>query len=372
MGTRSWMVAGLLVCAGCQGDARQAGTASSAEDVPAPPEACQRAWSGEAARAFVSLLTDATGVPVPVWQGYDLADGAYVLHAGPSASGGACLGAWRAGEALSFVELPETPRLGTPLYGYHLPEGNYEAFGSNPGSQPPSIRAWLADLGLERATVLPVEVPDFPIELSALVKVQLAIHEGFHVEVQSPRWAGAEAQWPDWDLQPDRGAVVSCYAESPEVEAAAADERRALLEHVQALLDGDAQRACHAGADFLARRASRRNLVAGIAVPRHDGTSGNCGEAEAIMELEEGVADYASWTKLFQVGLASRDRLVRRYSARQNDLYYLTGAMELHAVSLMAPDRVLAITEEIARSTAPLDGSLEAAFTRTLGAYCAG
>lgn len=366
------MVVGAVMCAGCQGDRRRAGAGSSAEELPTPSEACVQAWSEEAARAFVSLLTDATKAPVPVWQEYDLADGAYVLNAGSSAFGGACLGAWRAGKALGFAELAEAPTLSTPLYGYSLPEGDYEDFGSNLGSQPPSVRAWLADLDVVRATALPVTVPDFPIELTPLVKVQLAIHEGFHVEVQSPHWTGAQAHWPAWDRQPDRKAVVSCYAETPDVEEAAAGERGALLEHVQALLDGDEQRACQAGADFLAWRASRRDLVAGVTVPRHDGTPGTCGEAEAIMELEEGVADYASWTKLFELGLASRDRLVGRYAAQQSDLYYLTGAMELHAVSLMAPEHILDITEEIARSAGPGDGSLEVAFTRALEAYCGG
>lgn len=369
---RRAMVVGVLACACCVGSIRQSETDEGPlVDVP-PTEGCREAWSREAARAFVSILEEATASSASVWEGYDLADGTYVLHAGSTTSGAACLGAWRGGKTLDFAELPDAPRLSTPLYGYLLPEGDYEGFGSSLGSQPPSVRDWLSDLGVHRATILPVEVPDFPIRLSPLVKVQLAIHEGFHVEVQSSHWAGGEARWPVWDRQPDRPGVVSCYAGSPAMEVAVTPEQDALLEHVQALLDGNVPRACSAGADFLARRAARRNLVAGIAVLRNDGTPGTCEEAEAIMELEEGAADYASWTQLFEAGLATRDRLIERYSARQDDMYYLTGAMQLHAISLMAPDRLLSVIGEIARSGAPGEASLEAIFARTLGTYCGG
>ena len=88
------------------------------------------------------------------------------------------------------------------------------------------------------------------------------------------------------------------------------------------------------------------------------------------MELEEGTADYASWTILYDLGQTSREALVRRYQAQQNDAFYLTGAMQLHAVQLMAPDRMAEVAREVAESPGPEDGSLTPVLGRTLEFYC--
>ena len=88
------------------------------------------------------------------------------------------------------------------------------------------------------------------------------------------------------------------------------------------------------------------------------------------MELEEGTADYASWTVLYELGRASRARLMSRYRARQNDVFYLTGAMQLHAVALMDPDGMADVARRIGASGSPEEGSIAAMFERTLGAYC--
>lgn len=55
------------------------------------------------------------------------------------------------------------------------------------------------------------------------------------------------------------------------------------------------------------------------------------------MELQEGTADYASWTLLYDLGQTSRERLIQKYQAVRNDVFYLTGAMQLHAVHSCIP-----------------------------------
>lgn len=339
---------------------------------PVPPAECAGLWADSAAAAFVDELATVTASERPVWPGYDLGDGAYVLHAGRAASGEACLGVWRGGRALAYGALPEPPALSTPLYGYHLPPPDRAAGGnSGPrGAQPASIRQWLGQVGVERATLMPVTVEDFPIPLPALVKTQLAIHEGFHVEVQSPHWRGQPARWPTWDSQPDRAGIQACYAGSEAVTAALAEERKRLTRAVEALLDGDGRAACESGGGFLDGRRARYDLLRGVTVMRHDGTDGTCAEAEAILALEEGTADYASWTQLFDLGRATREQLLRRYRAQQGDVFYLTGAMQLHAVRLMDPDGMMGTLAYIAASESPDKGSITAAFEEILERYC--
>lgn len=382
---RWWIVVCALALMACEGAPPTPASDPAGQREVAPPPDCEAVWAREPAREFVDLLVAAADAPVPVWNGYGLADGAYVLHAGSSESGTACLGVWRGGRALAFAALPEEPNLNTPLYGYHLSaegaggdqvgDGDQGADGDGRTSawaQPASIRAWLGEVGVERATVMPIEVEGFPILLSPLIKVQIALHEGFHVEVQSPGWRDDTAPTPVWDLQPDRQALQRCYSGSPDVEEAVEAEQAELVSLVGALLDGASDRVCRAGAGFLSRRSARRALLDGVEVPHHDGTAGTCREGEAIMELEEGTADYASWTILHDMGLATRDQLLARYGARQAEVFYLTGAMQLHAASLMDPGGVARISRYIAESATPEEGSIQAVFTRALESYCAG
>ncbi len=340
---------------------------------PTPSAACEPRWSAEPAAEFVDLLTRATETELRAWEGYDLGDAAYVLHAGASEAGRACLGVWRGGQAVAFAALPDPPTLATPLYGYHLPaEGDAaarERF-TAAGRQPESVRSWLEEAGVDRATIMPVTFEDFPMELPTLVKVQVALHEGFHVQVQSPHWSGAATDWPAWDRQPDREGLAACYGATDDAAAAFAEERERLVATVESLLDGDVAAACEAGEAFLARRAARHRMLEDVRVARHDGTPGSCREAEAVMELEEGTADYASWAKLYELGHATREQLVRRYRAQQDDAFYLTGAMQLHATELMQPDRMAEATRRIANSTTSESGSITAAFETSLADYC--
>ena len=282
---------------------------------------------------------------------------------------------------MAYGQVPEPPRLSTPLYGFYLPRDDRGAVPSR-GTQPAAVASWLESVGANRATIVPAAIDDFPMELSSLAKLQVALHEGFHVQVQSPHWAGRDPAggsrgrassgpgWPAWDRQPDRTGLPRCYRSTKEVAAAAEAERAALTGMVESLLDGVPTAACRAGAEFLDRRQARYRLMTDVAVARADSTPGTCREAEAVMELEEGTADYASWTQLFELGLVSRAGLMRRYRAVQNDVFYLTGAMQLHAIALMRPEGMADVARRIGRSGSPEEGSITTVFTAVLDTYC--
>jgi hypothetical protein len=237
-------------------------------------------------------------------------------------------------------------------------------------SQPDPVAELLAAHGAGSAVVLPVEPSDFPLELPALLKVQVALHEGFHVGVQAPRWMGHTSDWPEWEAQPDRAGVRSCYTHHEKVESLFEDERADLLGVVSALLDGDRSLACSAGAEFLSAYDARIAAVSEVRVTMADGDPGSCQDAEAMMELEEGVADFVSWVHLYQTGLATRAQLERRYQARQGDVFYLTGAMKMHATSLLRGDP-LAVSREIIDSRSVAEGSLQAKLEGALTEACA-
>lgn len=322
--------------------------------LPLPSGSCAATWADSTALDFVNQLELATGEAHPVWSNYRLGDGAVVLHAGKSTDSTECLGLWKGGKVIDYLNTSETPRLATPLYGYYLNfEDQKEGFESpltKVTQQPNSINQWLEEKDIESAVLMPVDFPNFPFKIPALKKMQIAIHEAFHVEVTLRHWYTGNGPWPVWDKQPDRKGLQNCYNASTELQEAFEHERNELIKLIEALLDKDKPAARKAGNEFIRLRTERYASLKDVRIKRQDDTECDCAEAENIMELEEGLADYASWTMLYDIGLASREGLIQRYRALQKEPFYLTGAILMHAVSLMNDGNVNGIIEQIATS----------------------
>lgn len=342
-------------------------------NTPLPSAACQAAWADSTAMEFVAQLETSTSTNHPVWPGYELGDGAVILHAGFTPDSTACLGLWQHGKAIDYTTSEAIPKLSTLLYGYYM---NFEGMESsdNPlvslSQQPAPISQWIESHGLKSAVLMPVDFPNFPFDIPALMKMQIAIHESFHVEVMLHYWFTGMGNWPAWDEQPDRPGVQQCYQHNETVQSAFREEKSALTAMIEALLDDDSGLACEKGNEFLKLRSQRYSLLGEVTVKRQDESLGDCAEAENIMELEEGLADYASWTMLYETDIAIREQLIRRYNAQQNDSFYLTGAMLMHAISIMHEGAIFEVINDINQSETVEQGALVAMFEKKLKAYC--
>jgi len=333
---------------------------------------CHSLWRKDAAREMVELLEQASRQDVSVWPGLKLGQGAIVLNAGTKAKGKHCLGVWQGGENKGYFCSSDVPAMLTPLYSYFYATdtitSDYAVF-AEAGEEAPAFSQWMEQLSIDRAVYMPVSFPDFPFELTALNKVQLAIHESFHVEVMLPYWFTGTGPWPGWDRQPDRPGVQSCYTHSDTVTALIQREKSALGNMVEALLSQKKEEAIKAGEQVLQWRAERYEWLDTVTVALQDGSPGSCATVEAIMELEEGMADYGSWTKLYEAGVATPEQLLQRYRATQKDHFYLTGAMFLHAISLMRSGDVMPVIQRIITSTSVEEGSLQRMFAEALREY---
>lgn len=138
---------------------------------------------------------------------------------------------------------------------------------------------------------------------------------------------------------------------------------------MEALLSQKKEEAIEAGEQVLQWRAERYERLDTVMVTLQDGSPGSCATVEAIMELEEGLADYDSWTKLYEASVATPEQLLQRYRANQKDHFYLTGAMFLHAISLMRSGDVMPVIERIIASESVEEGSLQLLFEETLRIY---
>jgi len=331
-------------------------------------------WNRAVAKNFADTLIKATNDPMQVWDTYKLGDGAVILNAGKNSDSLNCLGLFRNGQVLGYLETEESPKLATPLYGYYL---NFEEIVNqedNPllgiSVQPKQISQWLESYQIESAVLMPVEFPKFPFKIPTLKKVQIAIHEAFHVEVMLRYWFTKKGKWPAWDAQPSRSETRECYNLNEEISSTFREEQLTLSRLIDALIEDKKEQVCELGNSYLNQREKRYQQVKEVKVTRADETICDCKEAEVIMELEEGIADYASWAMLYDIGISSREELIQRYQASQNEPFYLTGAMLLHAIAIMSNDNIEAAIEKMVKAQTPLDGSLLALFKEKLSLYC--
>lgn len=339
-----------------------------------PSVGCKVTWDDSTTIAFVQQLELATKDAHNVWKGYRLGDGAVVLHSGKSADSTECLGLWQNGSVTDYFTSEQAPKLTTPLYGYYLNFDDIKEGYENPlttkSRQPEVISQWLTSLEVKSAVLMPTDFPQFPFEIPALKKMQLAIHEAFHVEVMIRYWYTDQGAWPAWDEQPDRSGLQNCYNTSDTLKQALNAEKDQLITLIELLLDNDKSAACQASRAFIKLREERYSMLTNVTVDRPDGTPCDCAEAENIMELEEGLADYASWTMLYDMGLSSREELIKRYNAVQNEPFYQTGAMLMHALALMNEGNTAEIIEEITSSASQAEGALLPIFKSELEAFC--
>ncbi len=283
-----------------------------------------------------------------------------------------CIGIWKDGKNIAYGCVVDHPRMLTPLITYYL---DYESADPNLGGlthtrrESPAFNQFMKEHQVVSAVYMPVEFPDLPFEIPALKKVQLAIHESFHVEVQFPQWLQGEGYSPRWDQQPDRPGVQECYTH-PAVAGKIQEEMKVLANFMEALLNDDPSVACSKAIIYLHLRNRRYDSLSMVVVNLHDQSPGDCRTAESLMEIEEGLADYASWTYLYNAGIISREEILDRYRATQQEHFYLSGNMLMHAIELMNPEGIHELIDELVTAPNLETGNLLYLFERQLEEYC--
>lgn len=335
---------------------------------------CANYWNSEATVKFVELLDSvATKANPTFWGDYYLGKGILVLEAGKTSKGKHCLGAWKNGENIGYKTIIDRPEMLTQLFTYYL---NYKTSDTsllaytNLNKKSPEFNKWMTGLNVHSAVYMPTEFPDFPFKISAIKKIQLAVHELFHLEVQFPVWFNKKGYWPDWDHQPDRQSVNRCYTCSEEVKKNTQKEVNSLLKMIESIIIGDTSKTCIYGKQFVRIRKERYEMNDSVNIKLANDSLGNCEIAESFMELEEGLADWASWTQLFENGVISEETILKHYKTKQQSLYYPLGCMMFHAITLISKNSPQVIIEQIVNSKSINEGSIWTIFIREFDAFC--
>ena len=341
-----------------------------------PTCSCDSLWKKADALEFLKLLRRATSSNASVWPQYSLRDATFILNAGQVGGQVFCLGLIKGGKVVSYGQFENTLTMLTPLYSYYL---NYKGMDSLPDdlffhtakNAGNGFKKWMDQMGISSAVYMPVVFSTLPFKISPLVKVQIGIHEAFHVEVMLKYWYLKKGSWPRWDNQPDRKAIQSCYTYHDQDRTIIQKELAMLADLVESLLEGKNEKVCSLGREYLNARENRYDGLSEVKINKNRDTLIDCRAAEALLELEEGMADYASWTVLFNLRMASKAQLMGRYRARQDDHFYLSGNMMMHAMLLMDKKSEGNLVNEIVNSADVTKGSLLNIFKMKLNEYCA-
>lgn len=344
----------LLVACGGPADDDDSAPEDDDDAPPRIPAACEEVFGDPWTVGLLSGLDAVGELTEPYWSSHDPEDFVTVLFA--EADSDTCALIHR-GTVQAYGTLSAPPNLLTPLFGYQLPwttGPDWVQPLADAAVQGDELRDWLAGHGVERATLLPAhEVTDAGFGVSALSHLQIAVHEGFHVDVQMPAWFGeAEHPWPAWDQQPARAQLAACYVD-------VAVEQAALADAVDAAWSGDPEEALDAYASFLSLRTARRADLAAVTVDGADGAPLPCVEAEAILELEEGLAEYAGWAMLRDAGQATDADVLASLRATTAEPFYRLGAGQALLALALDPEGFSAWVQAIAGSDSAAAGSVE-------------
>jgi len=334
---------------------------------------CDTLWKKQDVSEFTYLLEKVTSNTRPVWPGYSLSDATYIIDAGKTAKEEHCLGLWKGGKVLSYAKPRNTLQMLTSLYSYYL---DYKGMDTIPdigyfktAQNAPEVRKWMKEMGVTSAVYMPLDFSKLPFKLPALVKVQLAVHEAFHVEVMMKYWYTGKGNWPKWDQQPDRNGVQLCYTYNDTGRVMIRKELFILADMMEALLDNNKGRAYTLGRKYIDARENRYKKLGEIKPKLANNADGDCRTVESLFELEEGLADYGSWTILYNMGVAAKEDLLKRYRAQQKDHFYLSGCMLMHAITLMSKESPERIINKVIKKKTVNEGSLFLLFEKELEKY---
>ncbi|MFK8001663.1 MAG: hypothetical protein AB8H86_18865 [Polyangiales bacterium] len=350
---------------------------SRATPVELPPTFCE---AQTASVAFRETLRDLNNIStVETWPGYRL-DGHDIVFEwlGDESH---CFAHWSRGEVVTVAEHTQPMQLMLGIFGFLItdfgdkaPEDRMGGFlvGDVPASILASLHARDAKAAL--AWVMNPEhmLADHPLGAAMadnprLWRNFLIAHESVHVNLQFARMFGEDTRhdYPSWSIQPDREALVATCFENEVARALHDEEMATNASAVREIFAGNVDEARAHARRFIQLRRERYAVLGGAKVRGQHGTNHTCEEAEAIWELDEGLADYVAVRALIEGGVAEPEWFIERISARdsQDASFYYSGSGQL--VFLWQVNALESAASAILVSERPEDG-IFGQFERTL------
>lgn len=177
--------------------------------------------------------------------------------------------------------------------------------------------------------------------------LNVIVHEAFHLNTIFAKALGREiCPWPKWDLQPEREITSYCYKNETWNK-----ENHALVAAFNILyLGNNRENALKAAQAFIERREERYAALVDVKVPSQFVPGGvSCAEAEATLELQEGMADYVGTTASMELGIVTPFQ-VSGHLTNYHDWYYRSALAQMLFMRKLDPQYALETTQRLANS----------------------
>ncbi len=260
-----------------------------------------------------------------------------------------CVLIFQNGEITHEIVSGENLQFDNGLYFLYL----YQPLG---GSLPADILSVLIKTKIEKAIAYSIDAfpdtagqLDYQIYMKGKMDFHLntVVHEGFHINSIFGAIVGPRPfPWPAWDRQPDRDIGKFCYERDEwKKESYALHAAFKLL-----YLEGNTEMALSAARDFIKMREERYHKLKDVKVPSSHAPEGvSCEEAESIMELEEGGADFVGTAASIELAIVSPYQ-VSEHLVDYHDWYYRSGLAQLLLIRKMNKAASLEALQKISTS----------------------
>lgn len=327
--------------------------------------ACDAFANSDAVAKFEAKYALLATMPYSLWDDYRPETHTVILTS--LKTNADCAVVLKAGTRTDVLTLDLPLTMGNGLYDFQFIGGN----------EHPGIQNFLRTTGVPRVLLLNLDGTKLAIPEPNAIRMgynhfdlDLTVHEGFHLNLMFAKMfkhPGAGA-WPEWDHQPSRDKLGGLCYSSPKAKPLFDIEMKALVRAVKlALVDRRPDLAINAGREFIQRRAERYAALADVRVPSHSVAEGiSCAQAEAIMELEEGMADFLGVGTIHKLGLINDSQALEHVAVDSGDSsFYRFGSGQMLLVHALKGAEISEITGRIARSKSWEDG-VHAEFKKAL------
>lgn len=278
---------------------------------PPAPEVCASFTNSPRLRNVASLLEGQEGHDF--WPNYAPEENTVVFLGAEGERGCAVV---RSAGTSTTLELPAPLALPTPVYWFYMNVDPAVAaeplrgFAAAMALGREDLTDVLQEKGIGRALLINIDTgtealtsPETDAAFDGIEEnlAFMVLHESVHLNLQYPVWfdqGDANGVWPSWDAQPDLATVLQdCYGLAESAQEAEWEALRS------ALREGESLDSFFAARD---RRRSTRTTT----IEDFRGASHSCREAEAIVELEEGGADFIAFRTAVTLGWVTRDEML--------------------------------------------------------------
>ncbi len=309
---------------------------------------CTPLYTSPKLAKFLMAYAQLQRLQVPLWRNFRTEHGTLVLTDLEQAAN--CIVVLQNNKIFGRLKMASPIVLENGLLGFYM-ESKREAF-------PQELLNYFKKSNIHIATVFSLSLLDNPSvqpQWSLKEYLNLYMHEDFHFRTTFPTdldvpW---KTPWPKWGQMPDRSKLADlCYFNKLGESLFKMEHEAGVQMAKELIVLNNRERALARAREFISLRKMRYHALASVRVPSSYNPNGvTCEEGEAIMELVEGLAMYASDGAMFVLGIFNQNETVASINSYPEEWFYRAGLAQMLFLFRFNGPGIFQVTDRIAHSS---------------------